>query len=55
MFLIPFQAITNSDMEEAGDENTMVLDEDLDVDMIRTTSTVPFSASLYVPYTFMDL
>ena len=33
MFLIPFQAITNSDIEEAGDENTMVLDEDLDVDI----------------------
>ena len=34
MFLIPFQAITNSDIiEEAGDENTMVLDEDSDVDI----------------------
>ena len=29
----PFQAITNSDIEEAGDENTMVLDEDSDVDI----------------------
>ena len=29
----PFQEITNSDIEEAGDENTMVLDEDSDVDI----------------------
>ena len=29
----PFQAITNSDIEEAGDGNTMVLDEDSDVDI----------------------
>ena len=29
----PFQAITNSDIEEAGHENTMVLDEDSDVDI----------------------
>ena len=29
----PFQAITNSDIEEAGDENTMVLDQDSDVDI----------------------
>ena len=29
----PFQAITNSDIEEASDENTMVLDEDSDVDI----------------------
>ena len=28
-----FQAITNSDIEEACDENTMVLDEDSDVDI----------------------
>ena len=55
----PFQAITNSDIEEAGDENTMVLDEDSDVDIgcwhwaIRTTSTVPFSATLY-RYGFVD-
>ena len=33
MFLIPFQAMTNSDKEEAGDENTMVLNQDLDVDI----------------------
>ena len=29
----PFQEITNSDIEEAGNENTMVLDEDSDVDI----------------------
>ena len=29
----PFQAITNSEIEEASDENTMVLDEDSDVDI----------------------
>ena len=29
----PIQAITNSDIEEANDENTMVLDEDSDVDI----------------------
>ena len=29
----PFQAITNSDIEEAGNANTMVLDEDSDVDI----------------------
>jgi len=29
----PFQAITNSDIEEAGDENTMVVDEDSDVNI----------------------
>ena len=29
----PFQTITNSDIEEAGDENTMALDEDSDVDI----------------------
>lgn len=29
----PFQAITNSDIEEAGDENTMVLESDSDVDI----------------------
>jgi len=28
----PFQAITNTDIEEAGNENTMVVDEDSDVD-----------------------
>ena len=28
----PFQAITNSDIEETGDENTMVVEEDSDVD-----------------------
>ena len=29
--MLPFPE-TNSDIEEAGDENTMVLDEDSDVD-----------------------
>lgn len=29
----PFQAITNSDIKEADDENTMMFDEDLDVDI----------------------
>ena len=29
----PFQEITNSDIEVAGDENNMVLDEDSDVDI----------------------
>ena len=29
----PFQEITNSDSEEAGDENTMVLDKDSNVDI----------------------
>ena len=29
----PFQAITNSDIEEAGNKNTMVLDKDSDVDI----------------------
>ena len=29
----PFQAITNSDIEEAGDENTVVLDEGSGVDI----------------------
>lgn len=29
----PFQAITNLDIQEAGDENTMVLDKDSDVDI----------------------
>ena len=29
----PFQAIANSDIEEAGNENIKVLDEDSDVDI----------------------
>ena len=34
----PFQAITNSDIEEAGDENTMVLDEDSTTTTTTTTT-----------------
>ena len=28
-----FQAITNSDIEEAGDENALVLNEDVDIEL----------------------
>ena len=51
----PFQAITNSDIEGAGDENNMVPDEDSDVDIELQELLVPFPATLYVPYTVMDL
>ena len=51
----PFQAITNSDIEEASNENTMVLDKNSDVDIELQEIPVPFAAALYVPYTVMDL
>ena len=42
-------------MEEASDENTMVLDEDSGVDIELLELPVPFSATLYVPCTVMAL
>ena len=51
---LPFPK-TNSDIEEASDENTRVLDEDSYVDIELLELPVPFSATLYVPYTVMAL